>query len=122
MAVALSTLVEEADRYLNSAKIADYCPNGLQVEGRPQVMRIVSGVTASQALLESEFAASDSIDHHSGGIRRVPYFELEVQFQRDVAERLALHFDVAPLPVFQPWHMVTRADVDVLFAKIVVEL
>ena len=33
MAVALSTLVEEANRYLNSAAISDYCPNGLQVEG-----------------------------------------------------------------------------------------
>ena len=49
MAVALSTLVEEADRYLGSAKIQDYCPNGLQVEGNPQVSRIVTGVTASQA-------------------------------------------------------------------------
>ena len=57
MAVALSTLVEEADRYLASAKIADYCPNGLQVEGRPQVMRIVSGVTASQALLDAAVEA-----------------------------------------------------------------
>ena len=37
MAVALNTLVEEAERYLGSAKIQDYCPNGLQVEGRPQV-------------------------------------------------------------------------------------
>jgi dinuclear metal center YbgI/SA1388 family protein len=53
MAVALNTLVEEADRYLGASKIADYCPNGLQVEGRPQVMRIVSGVTASQALLDA---------------------------------------------------------------------
>jgi len=53
MAVPLTTLVEEADRYLGSAKIADYCPNGLQVEGRPQVRRIVSGVTASQALIEA---------------------------------------------------------------------
>ncbi len=34
MAVALSTLVEEADRFLGSSRIADYCPNGLQVEGR----------------------------------------------------------------------------------------
>lgn len=33
MAIALTTLVEETDRYLNVAKIADYCPNGLQVEG-----------------------------------------------------------------------------------------
>jgi len=67
MAVALSTLVEEADRYLGSAKIADYCPNGLQVEGRPQVMRIVSGVTASRALIEAAIAAqADAILVHHG--------------------------------------------------------
>ena len=67
MAVALSTLVEEADRYLTSAKIADYCPNGLQVEGRPQVMRIVSGVTASQALLDAAVEAeADLVLVHHG--------------------------------------------------------
>ncbi|MBD8573543.1 Nif3-like dinuclear metal center hexameric protein [Pseudomonas syringae] len=67
MAVALSTLVEEADRYLNSARIQDYCPNGLQVEGRPQVMRIVSGVTASQALLDAAVEAqADLILVHHG--------------------------------------------------------
>lgn len=66
MAVALSTLVEEADRYLNSIRIQDYCPNGLQVEGRPQVMRIVSGVTASQALLDAavEVQADLILVHH----------------------------------------------------------
>ncbi|MFA1027433.1 putative GTP cyclohydrolase 1 type 2 [Pseudomonas syringae pv. helianthi] len=67
MAVALSILVEEADRYLNSARIQDYCPNGLQVEGRPQVMRIVSGVTASQALLDAAVEAqADLILVHHG--------------------------------------------------------
>ncbi|RMQ39831.1 putative GTP cyclohydrolase 1 type 2 [Pseudomonas amygdali pv. mori] len=67
MAVALSTLVEEADRYLNSARIQDYCPNGLQVEGRPQVMRIVSGVTASLALLDAAVEAqADLILVHHG--------------------------------------------------------
>ena len=67
MAVALSTLVEEADRYLNSARIQDYCPNGLQVEGRPQVMRIVSGVTASQALLDAAVdAQADLVLVHHG--------------------------------------------------------
>lgn len=67
MAVALSTLVEEADRYLGSARIADYCPNGLQVEGRPQVMRIVSGVTASQALLDAAVEAqADLVLVHHG--------------------------------------------------------
>ncbi|EKG36299.1 Nif3-like dinuclear metal center hexameric protein [Pseudomonas syringae] len=67
MAVALSPLVEEADRYLNSARIQDYCPNGLQVEGRPQVMRIVSGVTASQALLDAAVdAQADLVLVHHG--------------------------------------------------------
>jgi dinuclear metal center YbgI/SA1388 family protein len=67
MAVALNTLVEEADRYLAAARIADYCPNGLQVQGRSQVSRIVSGVTASQALLDAAvLAQADLILVHHG--------------------------------------------------------
>ena len=66
MAIALTTLVEEADRFLAAARISDYCPNGLQVEGRPQVRRIVSGVTASQALLDAavEAEADVVLVHH----------------------------------------------------------
>lgn len=37
---------------LNSAAISDYAPNGLQVEGKETVQKIVTGVTASQALLD----------------------------------------------------------------------
>lgn len=37
---------------LNSAAISDYAPNGLQVEGKEMVQKIVTGVTASQALLD----------------------------------------------------------------------
>lgn len=67
MAVALSALVEEADRYLNAAAIADYCPNGLQVQGRAEVRRIVSGVTASQALLDAALdAQADLVLVHHG--------------------------------------------------------
>lgn len=61
MAIALSTLVDEAERYLNSASISDYCPNGLQIEGRPQVRRIVSGVTASQALVDAAIEAQADV-------------------------------------------------------------
>jgi dinuclear metal center YbgI/SA1388 family protein len=66
MAIALTTLQEEADRYLNSGRINDYCPNGLQVEGRPQVRRIVSGVTASQTLIDAavEAEADVLLVHH----------------------------------------------------------
>ncbi|HWV11448.1 MAG TPA: Nif3-like dinuclear metal center hexameric protein [Pseudomonas sp.] len=66
MAISLTTLVDEADRFLNAARISDYCPNGLQVEGRPQVRRIVSGVTASQALIDAavEAEADVLLVHH----------------------------------------------------------
>lgn len=67
MAIALSALVEEADRYLNAAAIADYCPNGMQVQGRSEVRRIVSGVTASQALLDAAVQArADVVLVHHG--------------------------------------------------------
>lgn len=67
MAIALTTLLEEAERFLGAARIADYCPNGLQVEGRPQVRRIVSGVTASQALLDAAVEAdADVVLVHHG--------------------------------------------------------
>ena len=34
-------------------RFKDYGPNGLQVEGKPEVLRLVSGVTASLALIEA---------------------------------------------------------------------
>ncbi|MDQ1362409.1 MAG: hypothetical protein QG652_269 [Pseudomonadota bacterium] len=45
----------------------DYCPNGLQVEGRPQIKKIVAGVTASQQLLELAIACdADAVLVHHG--------------------------------------------------------
>jgi dinuclear metal center YbgI/SA1388 family protein len=61
MAISLSVLVEEASRYLDAARISDYCPNGLQVEGRPQVSKIVSGVTASQELIDAAIEAEADV-------------------------------------------------------------
>jgi dinuclear metal center YbgI/SA1388 family protein len=45
------------DQYLDIAKFRDYCPNGLQVEGTPDVDRIISGVTASAQLISAAIAA-----------------------------------------------------------------
>lgn len=66
MSIALSVLVEEASRYLAVSGMPDYCPNGLQVEGSAEVRRIVSGVTASQALLDAavEVGADLVLVHH----------------------------------------------------------
>lgn len=63
----LNLLVTELANFLQVGKFQDYCPNGLQVEGRPQVQRIVSGVTASQALIEAAIEAdADAILVHHG--------------------------------------------------------
>jgi dinuclear metal center YbgI/SA1388 family protein len=45
----------------------DYCPNGLQVEGKAEINKIVTGVTASQALIEAAIDAdADAILVHHG--------------------------------------------------------
>jgi dinuclear metal center YbgI/SA1388 family protein len=50
--IPLKSLIQYSDQLLSSASFSDYCPNGLQVEGRSEVQRIVSGVTACQALID----------------------------------------------------------------------
>lgn len=48
------------------SRFRDYCPNGIQVEGRAEVKRIATGVTASQAVLEAAttWGADAIIVHH----------------------------------------------------------
>jgi dinuclear metal center YbgI/SA1388 family protein len=58
-------------KYLEQAldinRFRDYCPNGLQVEGRSLIRTLVTGVTASMALLEAAAAAgADAILVHHG--------------------------------------------------------
>lgn len=55
------------DQLLETARFSDYCPNGLQVEGRVELRRIVCGVTASQALLDAAVLRdADAILVHHG--------------------------------------------------------
>lgn len=61
----------EIDVYLSAlldvGRFRDYGPNGLQVEGCAEVCKIVSGVTASRALIEAAIAAkADTILVHHG--------------------------------------------------------
>jgi dinuclear metal center YbgI/SA1388 family protein len=60
LSTALHGLLE-ADRF------ADYCPNGLQVEGKATVALLVTGVTASLAFLEAAIlAGADAVLVHHG--------------------------------------------------------
>ncbi|TCL03980.1 type 2 GTP cyclohydrolase I [Sodalis ligni] len=64
----LNTELEQLiNQQLDAGAFEDYGPNGLQVEGRPQINRIVTGVTASQALLDAAVAHNaDAVLVHHG--------------------------------------------------------
>lgn len=62
---------EELTAYLNGIlmpeRFRDYCPNGLQVEGRARIGRIVCGVTANQALIDAAIVrGADALLVHHG--------------------------------------------------------
>lgn len=60
-------LLHALDNLLQPEGFKDFCPNGLQVEGRPTVRKVVSGVTASLALIEAAVAArADALLVHHG--------------------------------------------------------
>ena len=62
-----SELEQIVNQQLNTAGFSDYAPNGLQVEGREQVQKIVTGVTACQALLdEAVRLQADAVLVHHG--------------------------------------------------------
>lgn len=60
-------LVATFDALLQPERYKDFCPNGLQVEGRSTIRKLVSGVTASLALIEAAVAAqADAVLVHHG--------------------------------------------------------
>lgn len=60
-------LVNYLDGLLQPGRFRDYCPNGLQVEGREEIVKIVAGVTASQDLLDIAVdRGADAILVHHG--------------------------------------------------------
>jgi dinuclear metal center YbgI/SA1388 family protein len=62
-----AALARHCDALLDSGRFDDYCPNGLQVEGDRPVRRLITGVTASQALIDAAIpAGADAILVHHG--------------------------------------------------------
>lgn len=60
-------LEQHLNALLNVQAIKDYCPNGLQVEGKAEIHSLVTGVTASQALIDRAIAThADAILVHHG--------------------------------------------------------
>ncbi|MBC3767320.1 Nif3-like dinuclear metal center hexameric protein [Neptunicella marina] len=60
-------LLNVLNELLKPEKVKDYCPNGLQVEGREQIKKIITGVTATQALIDEAInKGADAIFVHHG--------------------------------------------------------
>jgi dinuclear metal center YbgI/SA1388 family protein len=67
MPCSLTHAITELDRLLEPQAFRDYCPNGLQVPGREEVSKVVTGVSASAELFERAIASkADLILVHHG--------------------------------------------------------
>ena len=95
------------DTLLESRQFKDYSPNGLQVEGRKQIRRLITGVTASQALLDEavRLQADAILVHHgyfwggeSAQIRGMKKRRLQTLLQHDI-NLYAYHLPLDAHPV-----------------------
>ncbi|TDG14758.1 Nif3-like dinuclear metal center hexameric protein [Seongchinamella unica] len=67
MSTSLSSALQWLDDVLQPARYRDYCPNGLQVEGRPTLRRLATAVTANQGVLDRAIAwGADALLVHHG--------------------------------------------------------
>lgn len=104
--------VQELENYINdlleAEKFQDYAPNGLQIAGRETVQRLVSGVSASQALIDAAIAAeADAILVHHGyfwkgepaSIIGIKHRRIKALLAHDIA-LLAYHLPLDAHPVY----------------------
>ena len=108
MAENLSLILAELDGLLEPRNFQDYCPNGLQIQGRGEVKKLVTGVTASLALID---AAIDSnadalLVHHgyfwkgeSSNITGMKYQRIRKLIQNDIS-LLAYHLPLDAHPIY----------------------
>lgn len=103
----LFKLEDYTGQLLDTVRFRDYCPNGVQVEGRPEISRLVTGVTASLELLRAAIeTGADAILVHHGyfwknedacitGVKRA---RIELLLRHDVS-LLAYHLPLDAHPV-----------------------
>ena len=71
----LNEIIQWCDHTLKSPEFKDYAPNGLQIEGKPDVNKILCAVTASQGAIEAaiEQGADMLLVHHGYFWKGEPY-------------------------------------------------
>ena len=67
MTISNKMLLSYLNSLLKPESIKDYCPNGMQVQGKKDINKLVSGVTASEALIDVAIAENaDALFVHHG--------------------------------------------------------
>jgi dinuclear metal center YbgI/SA1388 family protein len=79
-------LLSWLNNFLASDGVSDYCPNGLQVEGKKEISKIVTGVSASEEFLQAAIAAgADAVLVHHGLIWKGDWNTLTGPYKRKIA-------------------------------------
>ena len=91
--------IDELNAYLSQLlqpeRFNDYCPNGLQVEGKTEIKKIVTGVTASMNLLQAaQKANADAILVHHGYFWRGETFPITGIKKKRIAFLLQNHINL----------------------------
>ena len=75
------------DEFLKTKELTDYCPNGLQVEGKTEIKTIVTGVSANLALIKAAIKEqADAIIVHHGYFWKGESYEITgMKYQRIAA-------------------------------------
>lgn len=111
-------LVNYLNQELQVATIKDYCPNGLQIEGRGAIEHLVTGVTASQQLIDAAIAVkADAILVHHGYFWKGESEVLTGMKKRRIASILAHDINLLAyhLPIDMHSHWGNNAQLGALF-------
>jgi len=73
--ITLQELCDDLDRFYNVSEFEDFCPNGLQIEGKKEINRAATAVSASLETLQKAVDAEVDalIVHHGIFWNRDPY-------------------------------------------------
>ena len=105
---SINTLTNYIDGLLDSKRFDDYAPNGLQVQGKAEIRKIVTGVSATQAFIEAAIEKqADAILVHHGWfwdkedprIVGMKYKRLKLLMDHDIS-LLAYHLPLDAHPEF----------------------
>ncbi|WP_191603079.1 Nif3-like dinuclear metal center hexameric protein [Marinomonas algicola] len=79
--------IKRLNAILNIEQFKDYAPNGLQIEGSDEIKRVVTGVTACQALIEEaiRLEADAIVVHHGYFWKGEPYPITGMKYRRIAA-------------------------------------